>query len=513
MTRAAQVLIVEDTPSMARLYAEYLKKSPWEVSLADSAAAARAALTRSLPDAIVLDLNLPDGNGIDLLKMVKEQGFPTEVIVITAHGSLNVAVDAMKAGAFDFIVKPFNADRLLVTVRNALERRRLAETVESLGEEFGSGRYYGFIGSSLPMQAVFRIIESAAESKATVFITGESGTGKELCAEAIHKRSKRRNGPFVALNCAAIPKDLLESELFGHTKGAFTGATSDREGATLQANGGTLFLDEIGEMDPSLQSKMLRFLQTSTVQRVGSAKVEPVDVRIVCATNRDPMAEVKAGRFREDLFYRLHVIPIHLPPLRDREDDSILIARAFLDAFAKEEGKSFARFSPEVEGVLRAYDWPGNVRQLQNVVRNIVVLHQGDMVTPDMLPPPLNGLVGQLAPAPAAVPVPAMPVAGIAPQMASMPEYPTASVFPAAAAPVSAAAPMPAGEGDIKPLWLVEKEAIDIAIQLCGGNIPRAAQLLEISPSTIYRKRQAWEAQGLTGPAVTAGRGAGGAHG
>ena len=300
------------------------------------------------------------------------------------------------------------------------------------------------------------MLESAAASKATVFITGESGTGKEVCAETLHKLSPRHDKPLVVLNCAAIPRDLIESEIFGHIKGAFTGAVGDRVGAAERADGGTLFLDEICEMELDLQSKLLRFIQTGCFQRVGSSKQQQVDVRFVCATNRDPFAEVQAGRFREDLYYRLHVIPVVLPPLRERGEDVLQIARAFLRQFAAEEGKSFIGFSRECELILLDYAWPGNVRQLQNVIRNIVVLHEAELVQPAMLPSPLNQLIPQRQP-----------------EMA----------------------PVVSANGDsvtIRPMWLVEKEVIEQAIASCGGNIPQAANLLELSPSTIYRKRLAW---------------------
>jgi DNA-binding NtrC family response regulator len=459
---APSVLLVEDTPSLARVYAEYLKKDGLSVVLAETGRDGLAHLRERPPELLLLDLNLPDINGMEVLREVSAQAIPTAVVVITAHASVNLAVEAMRYGAYDFVVKPFSADRLLVTVRNALERRRLAQIVDRFGGELGRDRYHGFIGSSLPMQAVYRIIDSAAASRATVFITGESGTGKEVCAEAIHRQSPRRDMPFVAINCAAIPKDLMESEIFGHVRGAFTGATSDRDGAAGLADGGTLFLDEICELDPNLQTKLLRFIQTGTFQKVGGARTEKVDLRIVCATNRDPLKEVEEGRFREDLYYRLHVIPIHLPPLREREDDVVEIARRFLVEYAREEGKRFAGMDPAVEQAIRAYPWPGNVRQLQNVLRNVVVLHDGDTVLPSMLPPPLSG---QPAPAAAGAPVPP----------------------PAAAA----GSPPP-----VRALWIVEKEAIEAAIASCDGNIPRAAQLLEISPSTIYRKRLSWEAEG-----------------
>jgi len=463
MSAKRHVLIVEDTLPMAVLYEEYLRGAAWDVALAGSLAQARARIDLRVPDAIVIDVGLPDGSGIDLLREIRAKGLPTEAIVVTGSGSMKLAIEAMREGAYDFLVKPFDRDRLTVTLRNALERRNLADTVVELRQEFGRDRYFGFVGASLPMQAVYRIIDSAAQSKATVFVTGESGTGKEVCAEAIHKRSPRAKGPFVALNCAAIPKDLLESEIFGHVKGAFTGATADRAGAALQAHRGTLFLDEIGEMDLNLQGKLLRFLQTGRVQRVGDSAPQDVDVRIVCATNRDPAAEVAAGRFREDLFYRLHVIPIALPPLREREGDVLLIARELLRRYATEERKRFAEFTAEAEALLAGYAWPGNVRELQNVVRSAVVLHDGDAVDVGMLPDKLRGR------AVVAMSRPAANANG-----------------PYAISPGAPGSPL-------RPMWRIERDAIEAAIAACAGNVRRAAAFLEIDASTIYRKKQLWE--------------------
>src|SRR5690606_38452833 len=266
-----------------------------------------------------------------------------------------------------------------------LERQRLSRIVETYRSEIDRRSYAGFVGSSLSMQAVYRTIDAAATSKATIFITGESGTGKEVCAEAIHQKSPRRDGPFVAINCAAIPKELMESEIFGHVKGAFTGAIGDREGAAARADGGTLFLDEVCEMPLDLQVKLLRFVQLGSFMKVGGTETRQVDVRFICATNRDPLQEVAAGNFREDLYYRLHVIPLHMPPLRERERDVLDLAHHFLASFAAEEHKAFRRFAPEAEALLLSYDWPGNVRQLQNVLRNIVVLNEGETVEKAML--------------------------------------------------------------------------------------------------------------------------------
>lgn len=458
-TSRGRVLIVEDAPALAETYAEYLKKENCSVEISGTGKEALAAISTLPPDVLVLDVNLPDMNGIDLLREVRNRQLPTEVLIVTGQASVRLAVESMKEGALDFLTKPFSADRLRVTVRNALERGKLESQVAIIQEETGRDRFCSFIGQSMAMQAVYRILQNAAASKATVFVTGESGTGKELCADALHKLGRRRDRPFVAINCAAIPRDLLESEVFGHAKGAFTGATADRAGAALQANGGTLFLDEICEMDPGLQAKMLRFLQTGTVQRVGEDKPRPVDVRIVCATNRDPQAEVAAGRFREDLFYRLNVIPVDLPPLRERDHDVLLIARHFLRQFAIEDGKRFSAFAPAVEATFLAHPWPGNVRELQNTVRNIVVLNEGTVVELGMLPRAFQAAAS----------------AGATAMRAPVPP---------AAETVTA----------LEPLDTVVRRTIERAIAQCDGNIPRAAAALEVSPSTIYRRLQAWQA-------------------
>ncbi|MEP6443861.1 MAG: sigma-54 dependent transcriptional regulator, partial [Hyphomicrobiales bacterium] len=381
---------------LSETYQAYLKSEGYEITCVETGQAAMDIIAKDPPDVAVLDVHLPDMNGIEMLKELKARDVPTDVIIITGHASVNLAVDAMREGAADFIMKPFTAERLRVTVRNAAERRNLEAKIEQIQEELHRDRFVSFVGRSPAMQTVYQTLQSAAGSDATVFVRGESGTGKELCAEALHKLSPRKNGPHVTLNCAAIPRDLLESEIFGHVKGAFTGATRDRKGAAMRANGGTLFLDEICEMDLSLQSKLLRFLQERTIQRVGDDVIHASDVRIVCATNRDPMAEVRAGRFREDLFYRLHVVPLILPPLRDRGDDVMLISEYFLQQFSEEDGKEFTGFDEEARQALMAYGWPGNVRQLQNVIRNIVVMNAGGLVSRVMLPAELSTL-GQSA--------------------------------------------------------------------------------------------------------------------
>ena len=470
MVRAAPILIVEDSPTVAQACRDALVRLERPVETAETLAKARAAVRRRVPALVLLDVKLPDGEGLALLDELARLGDRPPVVVMTAHGSVQLAVEAMRRGALDFLVKPFDETRLLTTVRNALEKSALERKVRHYEWGFREEGFCGLIGRSLAMQAVYRIIESASRSKASVFITGESGTGKELAAEAIHRLSSRADKPFVALNCAAIPKDLLESELFGHRKGAFTGAVEHREGAALRADGGTLFLDELCELAPRLQSKLLRFIQTGVVQPVGSDETVRVDVRFVAATNRDPLAEVEAGRLREDLYYRLHVIPVEMPPLRERGDDIALLARHFLSRYAREEGKPFQEFSPEALAILRAYHWPGNVRQLQNVIQQVVVLHDGEVVTPEMLPASLRHATGRRA--------------RIAAETAESRE----------------AGRSLGGAQGVKPLWLVEKEAIEAALAACDGSVPKAAALLEVSPSTLYRKLQAWEESGAAAP-------------
>jgi len=473
----ATILLIEDSTTLSTVYQEYLADMGEEILPVETGQEALDFLAESTPKVVLLDLNLPDMEGMDILKHVHERELPCAVVIITAHGSVDIAVDAMRYGSFDFLSKPFDAKRLQVTVRNALKHYDLNHLVTEYREQYEKDSYHDFIGSSMPMQTVYRIIESAAPSKATVFITGESGTGKELCAEAVHKQSDRKDKPFIPLNCAAIPKDLMESEIFGHAKGAFTGAVKERDGAASLADGGTLFLDELCEMDLDLQSKILRFIQTGTFQKVGSGKSETVDVRFVCATNRDPLTEVREGRFREDLYYRLHVIPIQLPPLRERGSDIIQIAEKFLRTYAKEEKKYFIKFGKQAEDIMMNYEWPGNVRQLQNVIRNLVVLNSGEVVMPNQLPPPLGDVTPDSIPS-------APPVMAESAQTA-VESAPTSSV----SAPVETAT----DSGEIIPLWLAEKKIIERAIDICDGNIPQAANLLEVSPSTLYRKKQTWE--------------------
>ena len=504
------ILLVEDTKSLAYMYQTSLEEKGYKVDSYENAIDALNFLSNNPTDLILLDLKLPDMDGLTVMNELSGRGIETPVIMITGHGSVNTAVEAIKRGARDFLVKPFDVERLFQAVEYELERP--VTDTSALHDIAGGGtptaaatpaektphsdqarrettvitntsglrNFGGFIGTSPIMLKLYDHIEAAAKSNATVFITGESGTGKEVCAEAIHKHSPRADKPFVPINCAAIPRDLMESELFGHVKGAFTGAIADRNGAAALADGGTLFLDEIAEMNPDMQTKLLRFIQNLTFMKVGGSKLEKTDVRIICATNRNPLDEVKSGQFREDLFYRLHVLPIYMPPLRQRGDDVIDIAQVLLSTYAQEEHKRFTGMTQTAEDTLRNYPWPGNIRQLQNVMRNIVVLHDGELVTDRMLPPELLHQHTNRS-SYAASPMPTygetMPTS-----RAHMP------------APQSGiASGLPQTKADIKPLEQVEYEVIQNAIKLCGGNIPQAAAALGVSPSTIYRKKASWD--------------------
>ncbi len=465
-----RALLVEDTPSMAMLYRKLLERDGFSVTIAGTAEAGRAGIESGDHDVVLLDLMLPDGSGLELLELAARVAPETRTVVITADGSINRAVEAMRLGAFDFMVKPFSETVFVAAARNAAEAKKKAKPAKSKTNAKASKGFQGFVGNAASMKTVYQRIERLGSSTATVFITGESGTGKEVCAQAIHQVSNRAKKPFIALNCGAIPAELMESEVFGHLKGSFTGAIADKLGAARAADGGTLFLDEICEMDLNLQTKLLRFLQTATVTPVGATRPVPVDVRIVCATNRDPATEVRAGRFREDLFFRLHVVPVHLPPLRERDSDVMLLARHFLKNFAKEEDKALEDFDAAATAQLMAMRWPGNVRQLENLIRMIAAVHDGNLVTADMLPPEVD--TGAM-PAPVAT---ASPVSADEPVLTDS--------APSLASRVSTLI----GE----ELAEVERALIEATIDSCGGSVPKAARILNVSPSTIYRKREGW---------------------
>ncbi|MBM5067996.1 sigma-54-dependent Fis family transcriptional regulator [Vibrio parahaemolyticus] len=503
-----RVLLVEDSTSLAILYKQYVKDEPYDIFHVETGREAIQFIERSKPQLIILDLKLPDMSGEDVLDWINQNDIPTSVIIATAHGSVDLAVNLIQKGAEDFLEKPINADRLKTSVALHLKRAKLEDLVENIQSTFDRHNYHGFIGSSLPMQAVYKTIDAVAPTSASVFIVGESGTGKEVCAEAVHRQSDRRDKPFIAINCGAIPRDLMESEIFGHVKGAFTGATTDRKGAATLAHGGTLFLDELCEMELEMQKKLLRFLQTGTYTPLGGTKEMKVDVRIICATNRDPLTEVEEGRFREDLYYRVHVVPIDMPPLRERGSDIVTLAKHFLTTYAKEDKKKFSNIDTEAQHVIKHYEWPGNVRQLQNIIRNIVVLNNDEKVTVAHLPAqltqkktqarnvtpvhvesssPSNNLNGHNAPAMQTQPIePVQPVQEVPAQQTQ----PTVGVE----TPSHSLSPYFNADGSIRPMWQVEREAIQNAIAYCDGNVLNAAVMLELSPSTVYRKKQAWEA-------------------
>lgn len=461
------LLLIEDTVSLQMVYRAILASAGYRVAIAGTAAEGLAMAKSAMPAVVLLDLVLPDRDGLLLMQDILAFKPDTCIIALTANGSVNRAVESMRAGAHEFLVKPFSEARLLDAVQNALAAGRVtlpkAPPLTASADVSALHDQAGFIGSSEAMGRIHTTIASVARSMATVFITGESGTGKELCALAVHANSARAKGPFIALNCGAIPRDLLESEVFGHVKGSFTGAISDKPGAAAAADGGTLFLDEICEMAPALQTKLLRFLQTSTVQPVGATRPRKVNVRIVCATNRDPMDAVRRGEFREDLYYRLFVVPIHMPPLRERPGDVLEIAEAALHRFAQEEGRTFHGLDPAVRDLLPRLPWPGNVRQLLNVIRNVVVLHEGRWVTPQMLPPGLD--------------TPRQNPAQI-----------SAEALPGRAA---------VGLDDLigQTLAEAERRLIEATLERHGGSVPQAARMLDVSPSTLYRKIAGWNTQ------------------
>ena len=522
-TQDVRLLLVEDTATLAFAYASHLRNEGLEVETVGTAADAMYAVTMRRYAAVILDMYLPDGHGLEILAHINEVSPESSVIVVTADDSDETALEATRLGAWDFLVKPVSHARLLTTVRNALERTTLQSELTTIRRGLGRESFCGFVGSAPSMQVVYSAIENVAGSKATVFITGESGTGKEVCADAIHRSGPRKAGPFIAINCGAIPGELMESELFGYVKGAFTGATTNRDGAASLASGGTLFLDEICEMELPLQTKFLRFLQTGTIQRVGSAKAEEVDVRVICATNRDPELEVREGRFREDLYYRLNVIPIQLPPLRERGEDVVRIASAFLERFAEEEGKAFKDFDADARALFESYGWPGNVRELQNVMRRVIVMHDGEAITAEMLPDSVRGLGLPAAvremPRPASVAPPAAPPqmqapaqdrwepgapAQMPPPVTAVPQVQSEPVVAwgaqgNAAVAVAEPQPDPAIHGFQVPMGIplrnLERQIIEATIAHCGGSIQRAAGMLEVSPSTIYRKKETWDKQ------------------
>ena len=460
-----KTLIIEDSSTLCAIYQAYLEGTGLDIHTVETYADALQALDTLAPELILLDIELPDGNGLDLLAETSLMSSPPAVVVMTGHGA-QYSEQAMQRGADDFLNKPFDASRLRVTLNNAAAKMQLSQQLRDLStsrERLGS-----IIGGSAAMQAVYDAIDSLSGSRATAFITGESGTGKELAARAIHDMSARAQHEFVVLNCAAVPEGLIESELFGVAEGV-RGSRQTQVGLLSLADGGTLFIDEVCDMPYEMQTVLLRFIQEGTFKRVGSATEVSGDVRIIASTNRDPLFEMREGRLREDLFYRLHVVPLRMPPLRERGDDVIALATHFLAKFSEAEGHETEKFSDECVGELLRYAWPGNVRQLENIVHRVVLMTRGELLTVEQL----SHFIGDS-------------------------DLGDGSRTSNVSSMSSSSRSSERVDFDIEPLWITEKRAIQAAIESCEGNINKAAGLLEVAPSTIYRKIQSWKASGDT---------------
>ncbi|HEY6508745.1 MAG TPA: sigma-54 dependent transcriptional regulator, partial [Vicinamibacterales bacterium] len=411
--RAPRVLVVDDEASMRDMLRIVLRRDGYDVRVADGAASAIAVLEREAIDLLLSDIRMPDGSGVDVLRAAKTFNRDVVAFMMTAFASTETAVEAMRLGAVDYFTKPFNVDELRMKIGRHLETGRLRDENAALKRALNeTHEFSNLVGRSPAMLALFQLIQTVAKTSSTVLITGESGTGKEMVAKAIHVNSLRRDRPFVAVNCGAVPETLLESELFGHMRGAFTGADANKKGLVEVAEGGTMFLDEIGEMNQTMQVKLLRFLQERRFRRLGGTDEVTADIRVVAATHQDLLALVANGRFREDLFYRINVIPVQLPALRERREDIPLLAERFLASFARQMGKSVTGISREAQRVLTEYHWPGNVRELQNVLERAVALEETPVVLPETLPlhvrTPAGPVPGPDSP-PASVDAPMLP--------------------------------------------------------------------------------------------------------
>src|SRR3954463_5898564 len=443
-----RVLVVDDEANARAALRTILSEEGYEISEAADGEEGLARIEEWSPDLVLADVRMPRMNGLALLRKAKETGAEASFIMMTAFASIETAVEAVKAGAENYLVKPLDVGAVLVFIAKALEKRQLVREAASLRERVRERfRLEGMVGESPELAAVYNVVRQAAPTKATVLILGEAGTGKELIAQALHELSPRKDKPFVKVSCAALSETLLESELFGHERGSFTGAVGRKEGRFELADGGTLFLDEIGEISPTVQVKLLRALQTREFERVGGTQTIKVDVRVVAATNRDLTAEVKAGRFREDLFYRLNVVAVTLPPLRRRKGDIPALVSHFVEKYAANYGKEVKGLAPGTLNALLAYDWPGNVRELENAIERAVVLCKSRELTADDLPPTLQG------PRPAG--------------------RDAASLIPGAT------------------MAEIEREAILRTMELVGGSRAKAAEMLGISIRKIqYRLKE-----------------------
>ena len=435
---------MEDQDNVRRVISTLLRRNGYSVSEASEGSEAITKLKRRKFDLVITDLRMEPVDGMEVLRRIKEISPETEVIVVTAFGTVAGGVEAMKLGAYDYIQKPVDNEEFLLIIQRAIEKKELAARVEQLQHDLREKyRFEQIIGQSEKMIEVLKIITQVAETDSTVLIMGESGTGKELIARAIHENSPRKNNPWVAVNCGGLVDSLLESELFGHIKGAFTGASKDKIGLVQQADRGTLFLDEVSEMSLATQVKVLRFLENGEVRRLGDSESTHVDVRLIAATNKDLRQEVEKHTFREDLFYRLHVIPIILPPLRERKDDIELLAYHFLEEFNRKLNKSIKGFSKRALVLLKNYSWPGNIRQLRNVIERVVALSQSDRIGPDDLPF----------------------------------RNTDQEIFQSLGT-----------KGEIISLEELEKRYIQKVMEQVGGNQKQAAALLGISQTTLWRK-------------------------
>ena len=473
----ANVLCVDDEIEVLEALTRVFRKSDFKVFTANSGAEGLEMLRQERIDIVISDLKMPEMDGNQFLRKVANTSPEVMRLMLTAFTEIDDVITAINEGRiFGYLQKPWNNRELLLVVEQAYkfkslmsERSMLKQLVDRY-QQYYKPKFEGFVGDSMAMQFVYQAIEQAAPSSASIFVTGESGTGKEVAAAAIHHLSKRSNQPFIALNCAAIPSELMESEIFGHIKGAFSGAVSNRDGAATLADGGTLFLDELGEMDINLQAKLLRFIQTGEFQKVGSSKSERVDIRFVCATNRNPIEAIQKQQLREDLYYRLNVISIDIPPLRERDSDMVQLAHHFLGQFNEIEDKSIAGFTAEAEQLIKAYPWPGNVRQLQNTIHSAVILSQSNLIEAEVLKRQLKIT-----------------------NMSNMAVTSTSQPAPVNSMPVETPLDMPAQGDTIVPLAQLERQAIERAIQQCEENVVQAASLLGVSPSTLYRKIQQWQ--------------------
>ncbi len=486
---STRVLVVDDDPVQRRLLDALLTRFEYEPVLAEGGEQAAALLDspegRNIA-CVILDLVMPDLDGMGLLGRMRERGIDIPVIVQTAQGSIDAVVSAMRAGATDFVVKPVGAERMHVSLRNAINQAALAGEVRRISKTASGGIELNDLSTaSARMQQAMKLAEKAAASDIPVLLEGESGVGKELMARAIRGAGTRKSRAFVAVNCGAIPANLVESILFGHEKGAFTGASEKQPGKFVEADGGTLFLDEIGELPPEAQVKLLRALQEGEIDPVGARKPVKVDFRLISATNRELLEQVKAGKFREDLFYRLHIFPITVPPLRERMEDVPGLVRRFVARFAAEEGKRVRSVSADAMKLLNAYKWPGNVRQLENAVFRAVVLSENDEIGVAEFPQIATQITGFEAYATSAMPQPAKaePAGEKLVLLDSAP-----ATAPAGPAVIGESLPLIGSDGHVLPMETIEAEAIRFSIDRYRGRMTEVARRLKIGRSTLYRK-------------------------